>query len=180
MNPRYRITWFTGWISVWIVGTIALAGWFFYRADGHFHFGTGRGEAGSFILQQAILATAHPAKTNGLPALTNSWRYARDQYGVIVWLARNDYSQVESFLREAFDPPGWRNDLNAGSNRARYFRLSDKGGAISVTQNTNSTEVIVVRPISERELGKALRETVRPDLVARIGQRGLELIRSIF
>ena len=163
-----------------LMGVLIVSGWYFYRGDGHFHFGIGRGEAGSFILQQAILATAHPAKTNGLPVLTNTWRYARDRYGVIVWLARSDYSQVESFLREAFNPPGWPKEQETGSTSTKYIQLSEKGGAISVNRNSNSTEVIVVRPISERELGKALRETVNPSLTSQIRQRGLELIRAIF
>lgn len=71
---------------------------------GEVGFTHGTGEAGLFILQQAIARGAQPITTNDLPVIAVSWRYSEDSYGVTLRLSRRDYQGVEALLRQAFGP----------------------------------------------------------------------------
>ena len=68
-------------------------------------FKAGTGDAGRFILQQAVARGGQLITTNGLPTIRGPWRYSEDQYGVVVRMLRDDYETVEKLLRLAFGEP---------------------------------------------------------------------------
>ena len=112
------------------------------------HFKTGRGDVGQFILQQAIIRGGSPVDTNALPAISTRWRYSTDKYGVVVRMPREEFGSVEDFLRQAFGKPTIE---PTETSKLGVYRLSSKGGAIQFVSDTNWTQVIVIRPISEHE-----------------------------
>jgi len=115
------------------------------------HFTTGRGDVGQFILQQAIIRGGSPVTTNGLPAITTEWRYSTDTYGVVIRMPREEYPLVEDFLGQAFGKPGFGPKDKPDGGRLGEYRLTSKGGGIQFSCDTNRTEVIVIRPMSQHE-----------------------------
>src|SRR5437762_2762384 len=74
-------------------------------AHDEMHFTKGKGDMGQFVMQQALKRGARPVSTNSLPALGGEWRYSEDQYGVVLQLPRERFSEVQAFLRQAFGAP---------------------------------------------------------------------------
>ena len=103
-------------------------------------FQSGQGDAGQFILSQAITCGAKPLRTTELPAITESWRYSQDDAGVVLRLDRTYFDAVESFLEVAFGEPRFR------SGRIGGYRLSARGGGIQFTYDEEATQVIVICP----------------------------------
>ena len=68
-------------------------------------FTKGKGDMGQFLMQQALKRDARPIATKDLPLIAGDWSYFEDQYGVIVQLPRERFSDVEAFLRQAFGAP---------------------------------------------------------------------------
>ena len=60
-------------------------------------FTKGKGDMGQFIMQQALKRGARPVATNSLPAIGVGWRYSEDQYGVVLQLPRERFSDVQVF-----------------------------------------------------------------------------------
>src|SRR5208282_3578504 len=85
--------------------------------------------------------------TNGLPAITSHWRYSEDANGVEIFMARNDYSSVESFLNQAFaGKPQFGPKVAADGGRIHEYRLSSRGGGIQLDGDEGGTVVIILRP----------------------------------
>jgi hypothetical protein len=114
-------------------------------------FTTGTGDAGQFILRHAIARGGQPITTTGLPAITGSWRFSEDQYGVIVRLSRYDYGAVEALLRQAFGPPKFGPTETTDGGLLGGYRLTPKGGGIQFGYDTNGTQVIVLRQLTKQE-----------------------------
>lgn len=95
------------------------------------HYTTGRGDAGQFMIQQAVGYGGHPVKTNGLPTLRGEWSYIEDGHGVGLLFPLSRYSEVETFLTSAFGPQ---------PNKAGWG-VPDIGAAIYLGTNNVSTLV---------------------------------------
>ncbi len=114
------------------------------------HFTTGRGDVGQFILQQAIVRGGSPVTTN-LPPIDGAWRYATDQYGVVIRMSREEFPSVEQYLRQAFGKPGFGPTDTSDGGKLGEYRLTPKGGGIQFVSHTNWTQVTIIRPMSQHE-----------------------------
>jgi len=115
-------------------------------------FRTGSGDAGAFIMRQAVLWGAEPKSTEGLLPVSRSWTYAGDDSGVIVRMPAGDYIAVEALLLRAFGTPEFGPvDANDG-RRLGAYRLTRKGAALQFGHDSQWTHVIVLREPSEREV----------------------------
>jgi hypothetical protein len=114
-------------------------------------FTTGTGDAGQFILQQAVAFGGQPTGTNGVPAILGSWRYSEDSHGFVVRMSRDDYTAVEKVLNQAFGPAKFGPTEVTDGGVLGAYRLTPKGGGIYFGHNTNYTEVILIRPKVERD-----------------------------
>lgn len=125
-------------------------------------FTTGTGDAGQFILRQAVAFGGQPISTNGIPTITDSWRYSEGSGGFVVRLSRDDYTSVEKMLKQAFGPPklGPTETIDGGLLGA--YRLTPKEGGIYFGYDTKCTQVILIRPKIERDT----KTQPRPDTTA--------------
>jgi hypothetical protein len=119
-------------------------------------FTAGRGDAGQFILRHAIARGGHPIATNNLPAITGSWRYFEDKYGVVIRLSRQDYDIIEDLLRRAFGAPKFGPVETASEGRLGGYRLTPEGGGIQFGWDTDGTHVTVLRPLTKKEFAEKL------------------------
>src|SRR5882724_9402758 len=87
-------------------------------------FKAGSGDAGHYLLQQAVGRGGQPITTNGLPAITGAWRYAEDQYGVVICLPRDDYEAIDKLLRKAFGEPKFGPSETTDGGKLGGYRLS--------------------------------------------------------
>jgi hypothetical protein len=110
------------------------------------HFAAGHGDVGQFILQQAISRGGSPA-TNSLPAIFGRWRYSEDKDGVVIRMSREQYSAVETFLRQAFGEPKIEPTETTDGGKLGVYRLSSKGGGIQFGYDSKQTQIIIIRPI---------------------------------
>jgi len=104
----------------------------------------GTGDAGQFILRQALACGARPVGTTNLPAVAGLWRYSQDDNGVVMRFRREDYEVVESFLRSAFGEPSFGPSVNTDGGRTGGYRLSARGGAIQFGYDADGTQVIII------------------------------------
>jgi hypothetical protein len=124
-------------------------------------FKAGSGEAGRFILQQAVARGGRPITTNGLPATTGAWRYAEDQYGVVIRLSRDDYGAVESLLRQAFGEPKFGPSETRDGGKLGGYQLTPQGGSIQFGYDSEGTQVIVLRQLTKQEATDGLTRAVQ-------------------
>ncbi len=119
----------------------------------HDEFKRGHGEVADFVLQRTLtlVPNARLIATNDLPKISQRWRYSDDQYGTVIRMPKECYPSVEVFLREAFGTPNIEPiDTNNGGELGVY-RLTPKGGAIQFVRDKNFTQVIILRPLTEKE-----------------------------
>jgi hypothetical protein len=109
------------------------------------HFKAGRGDASQFILQQAIIYGAHPTATNGLSAINGQWRYEVDKDGAVIQLPREQFSEVQLFLRQVFGSPENLVDRSDGGKMGWYSAKTIGIGILFYYDPTN-TIVSEVRP----------------------------------
>ena len=114
------------------------------------HYKRGSGDAGQFIVQQAIIRGGTPITTNNLPLVGGKWSYSEDQYGVVIHLPREKFLAVESLLSVAFGQPMTK--LSNTNNGVRFgaYRLTAKGGGIQFFCDEKETQVIIIRPLSKK------------------------------
>ena len=84
-------------LAPFIAASLALVGGCAHNEE--LRFTKGKGDVGPFILQHALTCGARPVATNNLPAVGGEWRYSEDQYGVVLHLPRERFSEVQVFLR---------------------------------------------------------------------------------
>lgn len=114
-------------------------------------FKAGSGDAGQFILLQAVACGGQLLTTNDLPVITSAWRYSEDQYGVIIRMSRNDYPSVEKLLRLAFGEPKFGPSETTDGGKLGGYRLTPQGGAIQFGHDAKETQVIVLRQLTQQE-----------------------------
>jgi len=65
----------------------------------------GEGDAGQFILHQALACGVQPLETAKPPRVSEGWRYSRDGNGAVIRLPLEDFAAVELFLHRTFGQP---------------------------------------------------------------------------
>jgi hypothetical protein len=115
------------------------------------HFKAGRGDAGRFILLQAVARGGQLINTTGLPAIRGAWSYSEDQYGVVIRMPRGNFEVVEKLLRQAFGEPKFGPSETTDGGKLGGYRLTPQGGAIQFGYNGDGTQVSVVRQLSQQE-----------------------------
>jgi hypothetical protein len=120
------------------------------------HTRAGRGDAGQFILKQAIARGATPAITNGALPISTNWRYFEDKDGVVIRMSRKHCPAVEAFLLEEFGAPRLASTNHEDGSKLWVYRISSKGGGIYYGCDGNSTEVTVIRPMTTEEIGQGI------------------------
>jgi hypothetical protein len=118
-------------------------------------FTVGKGDAGEFILRQAIARGGKPIATHGLPPITGSWGYTEDPFGVVIRMSPDNYRPVEEFLRRAFGPPEFGPTETKNGGLIGGYRLSPEGGGIQFGYDPSSTRVIVLRSMTQEEFTRA-------------------------
>ena len=108
-------------------------------------FKAGSGDAGHFILLQAVARGGHLITTNGFPTTAGAWRYSEDRYGVVIRLPRGDYEAVEKLLRLAFGEPKFGPNETTDGGKLGGYRLTPQGGGIQFGYDVEGTQVIVLR-----------------------------------
>ena len=110
------------------------------------HFKAGHGDAGQFILQQALICGAHPAVTNDLYAIDGQWRYSLDKDGAVIQLPREQFSKVQLFLRQAFGLPEQEPVDRSDGGKMDWYQARKIGIGILFYYDPTNTIVVVVRP----------------------------------
>lgn len=125
------------------------------------HFKAGRGDAGQFILLQAVARGGQLLTTNELPAINGAWRYSEDQYGVVIRMSRDDYFSVERLLRLAFGEPKFGPGDTKDGGKLGGYRLTPKGGAIQFGCDDKMTQVIILRQLTQQESSDGLMKAMK-------------------
>lgn len=130
----------------------------------HEHFMKGRGDVGRFIVQQVVVRCALSVPTNDLPVISGRWRYSEDQEGVVIRMSREQYPAIESLLRQTFGAPRFGPvDTKDGSGKLGMYRLTPKGGVIQFGYDAQRTQVIVIRPLTQKEFGEGFQKAMQDD-----------------
>jgi hypothetical protein len=119
-------------------------------------FTRGTGDAGKFIMEQALKRGARPVAIDGLPTISGEWKYSEDQYGVVLRLPREHFSDVEALLREAFGPPAQEATDTTTGGKLGWYSPKAIGVALQFGYDANGTQVIVLRPQPASEIIKRL------------------------
>ena len=128
----------------------------------HDHFTKGYGDVGQFIIRQADVRAGLSISTNGLAPISDRWRYSEDEQGVVIQMASDKYSAIESLLRQTFGEPKFLGDTTDGGKLGGY-RLTPQGGAIQFGYNSERTQVIIIRPLSQKEFGDDLMKAMQDE-----------------
>jgi len=123
-------------------------------------FTKGSGDMGQFIMQQALKRGARPVATNSLPAVAGEWRYSEDQYGVVLQLPRERFSDVQAFLRQVFGPPAHEPSETTDGGRLGWYAAQTIGVVVQFGYDRERTQVIVIRPQPMSEIIKRLPEAL--------------------
>ncbi len=123
-------------------------------------FTKGTGDMGQFVMQQALKRGAHPVTTNSLPAVAGEWRYSEDQYGVVLQLPRERFSDVDGFLRQAFGTPAHEPSETTDGGRLGWYAAKTIGVGIQFGYDRERTQVIVLRPQPTSEILKRIPEAM--------------------
>lgn len=124
-------------------------------------FTEGTGDMGQFVLQQALMCGARPVTTNGLPVVGGEWSYSEDQYGVVLHLSRERFSEVEAFLQRAFGSPAQEATDTTDGGKLGWYSPKSVGVALQFGYNPERTQVIVLRPQPASEILKRIPEAMK-------------------
>jgi hypothetical protein len=107
----------------------------------------GHGDAGRYILQQAVRFGCAPVSTNGLPAITNAWKYSEtaDGRGILVILGPESSASTEAFLNKAFGSPKYKFKKGLEGPEGLAYMFSPKGGYIQFTHDKAGGQLAILR-----------------------------------
>lgn len=125
-------------------------------------FKEGHGDVGQFIIQQANVRADLSISTNGLPPISDRWRYSADEQGVTIQMSPDKYPAIESLLRQTFGEPRFLGDTTDGGKLGGY-RLTPKGGGIQFGYDAERTQVIIIRPLTKKEFSDGLMKAMQDD-----------------
>ncbi len=120
------------------------------KRDG-MHFKSGKGDAGQFILLQAVARGGQLRATNGFPAIAGDWRYSEDKYGVVIRMSRENYDVIEVLLRQAFGEPKFGPNETIHGGKLGGYRLTPEGGGIQFGFDAEGAQVIILRELTQQE-----------------------------
>lgn len=123
-------------------------------------FKAGHGDAGRFILTQAIARGGRPVSTNSLPVLEVQWRYFQDQYGVLIRLPRDQFPAVEAFLHQTFGEPSIPVDDMKDEGKLGVYDVKSIGAGIQFGYDNGETFINILRPVSSEEMAEHLQKVV--------------------
>jgi len=126
------------------------------------HFKKGHGDVGQFIIQQADVRGGLSISMNEFPPIPGRWRFSEDQQGVVIETAPDQYPAIESLLRQTFGQPKFLSDTTDGGKLGGY-RLTPMGGAIQFGYDAKRTQVIIIRPLTQKEFGDGLMKAMQDD-----------------
>jgi hypothetical protein len=129
--------------------------------SGEMRFMKGKGDVGQFIMQQALQRGARPVATNGLPVISGDWSYSEDQYGVVLLLPRERFSEVGAFLRKAFGTPAHEPSETTDGGKLGWYAAKTIGVGLQFGYDRDRTQVIVIRPQPVGEIIKRIPEAVQ-------------------
>ena len=127
----------------------------------HQHFTRGSGDAGQFILRQAIAHGGRPVSTNSLPLVSDDWRYVEDQYGVVMHLPLDRFAVVESFLHQSFGEPSMPVAETTDGGKLGVYGVKAIGASIQFGYDKDATFVNILRPISVEEMAEHLPKALK-------------------
>jgi hypothetical protein len=119
-------------------------------------FRAGSGDAGQFILLQAVARGGQLLTADGLPAIRGPWSYSEDQYGVVIRMSRDEYESVARLLRRAFGGPTFGPNETADGGKLGAYRLTPQGGGIQFGCDAKETQVIALRRLTQQEFADGL------------------------
>ena len=114
-------------------------------------FRNGSGDAGQYIVRQAVQRGAEPIAAKRLPSVPGSWIYAEDDSGVIIRMTSKEYPAVEALLLQAFGVPKVGPVDTADGRRVGAYQLTPKGASLQFARDAQWTQVIVLREPSEQD-----------------------------
>jgi hypothetical protein len=114
--------------------------------DTEMRFTKGKADIGPFILQHALACGARPVATKDLPAVGGEWRYSEDQYGVVLRLPRERFTEVQALLRHVFGPPAQEPTDTTGGGKLGWYAAKTIGVGIQFGYDREGTEVIILGP----------------------------------
>jgi hypothetical protein len=123
-------------------------------------FTKGTGDMGHFLMQQALKRGARPVATNSLPVVAGDWSYSEDQYGVVLHLPRERFSEIEVFLQQAFGAPAQQATDTKDGGKLGWYSPKAIGVALQFGCDSNVTQVIVLRPQPASEIIKRIPEAI--------------------
>ena len=146
--------------SLVVVGLLLVCGCARETGEKEMQFTKGTGDMGQFIIQQALKRDARPVSTNGLPVVAGDWSYSEDQYGVVVHLSRERFSEVEAFLQQAFGTPAQAATDTTDGGKLGWYSPKAIGVALQFGYDAERTQVIVLRPQPASEIIKRIPEAM--------------------
>ncbi|MEI7730824.1 MAG: hypothetical protein WCO56_14720 [Verrucomicrobiota bacterium] len=117
----------------------------------------GSGEAGSFILEQALTFAARPVKTNDLPEITGQWRYSKDEYGATVLMTREQFFEAEAFLHQLFGKPEREQCESVYGGILATYDAASIGAEVLYGYDNEGTHISVLKAMTNEELATALK-----------------------
>jgi hypothetical protein len=143
--------------SLTLVGLLLVCG---CTGEKEMRFTKGTGDMGQFVLQEALKRGARPLATNSLPVVGGDWSYSEDQYGVVLHLPRERFSEVVAFLQQAFGAPAQEATDTTDGGKLGWYSPKTIGVALQFGYDSNLTQIIVLRPQPASEIIKRIPETV--------------------
>jgi len=125
-------------------------------SEDEMRFTKGTGDMGNFLVEHALKLGAHSLSTNGLPTIGGEWHYSEDQYGVVLQLSRERFSEVETFLLQAFGTPAQVPTETTTGGKLGWYSPKTIGVALQFGFDQEQTQVIVIRPQPVSEILKRI------------------------
>src|ERR1051325_3477013 len=122
------------------------------HAEDEMRFTKGKGDPRQYIIQQALKCGANKISTNDLPPLKGDWKYSEDQYGVVLQLGRDQFDEVQSFLKRAFGPPAHEASESTDGGKLGWYSAKRIGIGLQFGYDKKRTQVIVLRPQKSSEI----------------------------
>ncbi len=144
-------------VSLTALGLLLVCG---CAGEKEMRFIKGKGDVGQFIIQQALKRGAHPIATNSLPVVGGDWSYSEDEYGVVLHLPRERFSEVEAFLQQAFGAPAQEAIETTDGGKLGWYSPKAIGVALQFGYDSNLTQVIVLHPQPPSEIIKRIPEAI--------------------
>lgn len=137
-------------LFVLFIGIVTLASGCAHPAGPRFR--NGSGDAGKFIVREAVERGAKPIATRGMAPLSGSWSYAADNSGVMIRMSSSEFPAVEALLLRAFGVPQLGPLDGPDGRRVGAYKLTPRGAVLEFGRDSQWTLVVVLREPNEQEI----------------------------